>query len=87
MSKRPAPSAEQLQAATRLLWRAGWPGWPHNPQATIDHPTYGACVRGRAMQLERAERSKASATTWWRGRLPQMGSFDARRAAANDRDD
>ena len=108
MPKVPDPTPQQLQLAVRQLWRPGWPGFPTDPQASIDHPTYGVCVRGQARTLSRAPlctaprrayglpnllpasvpaaTAPAAPTKPRRGYVP-AGAFDARRAAANDRDD
>ena len=104
MPRQPEPTQAQLLLAVRQLWRPHWPGFPHDPQACIDHPVYGKCVRGQAFTLGRAPMQARPvpqlgtlhtapptppglpARTAGRWQLPP-DAFDARRAAANDRDD
>jgi hypothetical protein len=88
----PAPSAEQLALAYRQLFR---PGWPPTVGAALAHPVYGPGLRGLAANLSRAAvctrpqpKPAPSATTSHTPHWARHGSsFDARRAAANDKDD
>lgn len=91
MPRQPEPTQAQLLLAVRQLWRPHWPGFPHDPQACIDHPVYGKCVRGQAFTLGRLQAAAPTPPSQppravGRWHLP-AGAFDARRAAANDRDD
>lgn len=89
----PEPTQEHLLLAVRQSWRPNWPGFPDDPQACIDHPFYGPCMRILARRLGRkqptsrpAPPTPPSPATAGRWHMPP-GAFDARRAAANDRDD
>lgn len=97
MCKLPEPTQALLLQAVYASWRPHWPGYPHNPQACLDHPVYGPCMRTLARRLAlklargllptrpapAAPSAPAIAPRW---HIP-TGAFDARRAAANDRDD
>lgn len=94
----PEPTEEQLRLALRQLWR---PGWPATLEAVLAHHTYAVCVRGLARNLGRAATRRAAWAAAAAPALPhttpplrakaqaprQPQPFDARKAAANDRDD
>ncbi len=79
------PTPEQLATAYRQLYRS--PQWPPTLEAALAHRLYGLAVRGVAWNMVRASARKhaADARHPFIGLKP--GAFDARRAAANDKDD
>lgn len=95
--KQPPPplTDEQLALAWRHLRRP--PHWPERLEDALAHALYGPCIRGLARSLSRpswaarhaaqqpaqAGRPAASRTH----RAPSHWTFDAKRAAANDRDE
>ena len=82
----PEPTEAQLQMAYRELRT---PVWPDTLQATLAHPVYGTCLRQAARHRHRASPCAApQPTTPARQARPYaLPTYDARRAAANDRDD
>lgn len=86
------PTTEQLQLAFRHLAR---PGWPNTLEEALQDRRVGGLVRGLARSLNRvkakaapAQPQPAWAPTAIRPRLShEMAHFDAKRAAANDRED
>lgn len=77
------PTEAQLRLAIRQMRR---PHWPAADDAVLAHPVYGPCVRALARNLSRAPFAGRPVPAPPPMRLPRM-TFDARSAAANDRDD
>ncbi len=86
------PTKEQLQLAFRHLAR---PGWPTTLEEALQDRRVGGLVRGLARSLNRvkatalpAQPQPAWAPAAIRPRLSHEAErFDAKRAAANDRED
>ena len=78
------PTPQQLQAAFQRLRRRSW---PDTLDAALADPVYGPLTRCLAVSLARMALQPAPATPARPPAAPQRPAFDARRAAANDRDD
>jgi hypothetical protein len=91
----PPLTDEQLQLAWRHLRRP--PHWPELLEDALEHELYGPCIRGLARSLSRpswvarhaaAQPAPASRPAGGPVRQPPSHwTFDAKRAAANDRDE
>lgn len=88
------PTAEQLRAAYARLYRA--PTWPTTLDQALAHPVYGSAVRAVARRLAcstpppaAAPAPPPAAATPSPARHPHLPRdlFDAKSAAANDRDE
>jgi hypothetical protein len=88
----PPLTEEQLALAWRHLRRP--PHWPELLEDALEHPLYGPCLRGLARSLSRpawaarhAAMQPAHPAAGPVRRAPTHWTFDAKRAAANDRDE
>jgi hypothetical protein len=94
------PTQEQLRMAWPIF--RGRHGCPDTVEQALAHPKYGPCLRAAALDMGRAPMSAHSgAAAAAASRLganrwvpptpdrprPRLGAHDAKRAAANDRDE
>lgn len=90
-AKMEEPTREQLQLAYRHLCR---PGWPETLDAALQDRRISGLVRGLARSLNRVKAAQVvpqARYAWMPAAIRPMLSheqphFDARKAAANDRD-